>query len=210
MQCLNEPRGVAALAGFADTWDVNLAQYHQSGVAARQAAGDEVWWCVCCWPSDHPNLFLDYPAIDARIIGWLSWKLGVSGFEYWSAAAWGKNTRPIEAVESAWAAKTFGEYNGDGCLLYPGPDGAILSSIRLEALRDGFEDYEYLVILRGLIAAAKAKGWDPQEVARAEKLLAIPDPVCRKDLAFTQDPALLLKTREQIALAIQALSKAQH
>lgn len=208
MQCLNDPKGVAALAGSADTWDVNVAQYHQSLVAQRQAAGDEVWWCVCCWPSDHPNLFLDYPALDARIIGWLSWKLGVSGFEYWSAASWGKNTRPVAAIESAWIAKAFGEYNGDGYLLYPGPDRSILSSIRLEALRDGLEDYEYLAILRRLVAAAKAKGGNPQEIAAAEKLLAVPDEICRQDLTFTQEAAVILKAREQLALAIQGLSKA--
>jgi len=205
MQCLNDPKGVAALAGCADTWDVNVAQYHQSRVAERQAAGDEVWWCVCCWPSDHPNLFLDYPAMDARIMGWLSWKLGVSGFEYWSAASWGKNTKPIAAIESDWTAKAFGEYNGDGYLVYPGPDRTILSSIRLEALRDGFEDYEYLVRLRSLLAEAKTKS-QPQ-VAEAETLLAVPDDVCRKDLTFTQQPAVILKTRERIAQTIQALSK---
>ncbi|MCY3022825.1 MAG: DUF6067 family protein [Planctomycetota bacterium] len=207
MQCLNDPKGVAALAGCADTWDVNVAQYHQSRVAERQAAGDEVWWCVCCWPSDHPNLFLDYPAIDARIMGWLSWKLGVSGFEYWSAASWGKNTKPIAAIESEWIAKAFGEYNGDGYLVYPGPDRSILSSIRLEALRDGFEDYEYLVILRKLVREAKAKGRNPPELAEAEMLLGIPDEVCRKDLTFTQEPAVILKTRERVARAIQALAK---
>jgi len=36
--------------------------------------------------------------------------------------------------------------NGDGNLIYPGPESP-LSSIRLENIRDGLEDYEYLRLL---------------------------------------------------------------
>ena len=207
LQCLNDPKGVAALAGFADTWDVSLQFYGTSQAARRQAAGDEVWWNLCCYPSSHPNLFLDYPALDARIVGWLSWKLGVGGFEYWSATSWGKNTRPVTAVESDWLAKAFGQYNGDGYLLYPGPDGTLLSSIRLEALRDGFEDHEYLAILRGLVGTAK--GADAKAIAEARTLLALPDSLCRKDLSYTADPAELLGYRTRLARAIVSLGAAR-
>jgi hypothetical protein len=51
-------------------------------------------------------------------------------------------------------------YNGEGSLVYParavGYDG-IVSSLRLKALRDSIQDYEYLAILErhGLAAAAE-------------------------------------------------------
>eukprot|EP01046_Picozoa_sp_COSAG06_P011333 COSAG06_NODE_644_length_13470_cov_22.234313_3_plen_813_part_00 len=35
-----------------------------------------------------------------------------------------------------------GSSNGDGSWMFPGPDGAPLSSVRLENIRDGIEDYE--------------------------------------------------------------------
>ncbi|MGB2821356.1 MAG: glycoside hydrolase domain-containing protein [Phycisphaerae bacterium] len=206
MQCLNNAKGVEALAGFADTWDVSLQLYGKSQAAERQAKGDEVWWNICCYPSSHPNLFLDYPAIDARIVGWLSWKLGVGGFEYWSATSWGKNTEPVTKVESDWLAKAFGQYNGDGYLLYPGPDGAVLSSIRMEALRDGFEDHEYLAILQRLVKAAG--GAETETLAEARNLLAVPDSLCRRDLSYTSDPAVLLAYRARVARAIVALRAA--
>ena len=210
MQCLNEPKGVAALAGFADVWDVYIGQFHRSGVAERRRAGDDVIWAVCCYPSSHPNLFIDYPAMDARIIGWLSWKMGVGGFEYWAANSWGKNLKLLGAqsfltkIETGWQANTFGNYNGDGYLVYPGPNDTILSSIRLENLRDGIEDYEMLALLRDTVGRAKAKGI---AVSAAEKLLAIDDAVCRDDLSYTSDPQRLLATRRQIAECLVQLRK---
>ena len=205
MQCLNNPKGVEALAGFGDTWDVSLQFYSKSQAAQRQAKGDEVWWNLCCYPSSHPNLFVDYPAIDARIVGWLSWKLRIGGFEYWSATSWGKNTAPVTAVESDWNPMTFGRYNGDGYLLYPGPKATILSSIRMEALRDGFEDHEYLAILGRLVDRTKAGGAASTQLAEAEKLLDLPDSICTSDLSFTSDPSAILARRAAIARAIVSL-----
>jgi hypothetical protein len=155
--------------------------------------------------------------MDARILGWLSWKNGVSGFEYWAANSWGDNLKRlgdkpyITTVEvESWKANTFGTYNGDGYLVYPGPNGSVLSSIRLECLRDGIEDYEMLALLRERVNAAKAKGAD---VSAAEKLLAIGDAICRADLTqsppawvYPSDPQRLLDARGQIAQAISRLA----
>ncbi|HET6384535.1 MAG TPA: glycoside hydrolase domain-containing protein [Armatimonadota bacterium] len=209
-QCLNEPRGVQKLAGSVDTWDVNIGQFWQGAVPQRMRAGDDAIWCVCAWPSTHPNLFIDYPAIDARIIGWLSWKDGLTGFEYWSATSWGDNLKQlgrkpyISRIESPWKAATFGQYNGDGYLLYPGPNGTVLSSIRLENLRDGFQDYEMLSLLKDGVDDAQRHGAD---VSIPEKLLAIDDTVCTKDLKYTAQPAVLLAARRQIATWIVRLNQ---
>ena len=42
-QCLNEPKGVEALTGFADVWDVNISQFNQGAAPKRLAAGDRTW-----------------------------------------------------------------------------------------------------------------------------------------------------------------------
>ena len=65
-QCLNDAGGVAAMTGYADVWDITLQTFNWGAGPERVAAGDEVWSCVCCCPSSHPNLFVDYPAMDAR------------------------------------------------------------------------------------------------------------------------------------------------
>lgn len=84
IQCLNIPDGVEALAGYVDTWDVYVQQYEKTGVDKRVAEGDEAWLAVCCYPVDRPNFFLEYPAIDGRLLGWICHHTGVTGFEYWS------------------------------------------------------------------------------------------------------------------------------
>jgi hypothetical protein len=134
------------------------------------------------------------------MVGWLSWKAGVEGFEYWDVSSWANcmktmgNRRWIDEVESPWTANAFGDYNGDGYLCYPGPNRTILSSLRFEALRDGFEDYEYLAVLKRKLA-----GKQGAQALAAKKLLDIPDTLCAKDLSFTSDPAALFATRHALS-----------
>jgi hypothetical protein len=206
-QCLNAPKGVAALEGFFDVVDINIGQYHQGAAPRLLKEGKRVWWCICCWPSGHPNLFVEYPAMDARIVGWLSWKLGVEGFEYWNVSAWSNCMKDmgekkfVDQVESKWSANSFGQYNGDGYLCYLGPNNTLLSSIRFEALRDGFEDYEYLAVLK-----RRLEGKTGTAAEAARKLLDVPDAVCRTDLSFSNDPIALFETRRQVAEAIEKLA----
>jgi len=190
IQCLNIPEGVEALAGYADTWDVYVAQYKKSGVEKRVAEGDEAWLAVCCYPSVRPNFFLEYPAIDGRILGWICYYTGVSGFEYWSPNHWnGNNSSP--GLRGGWKANTFLNYNGDGYLTYPGIDNHPLSSVRLENLRDGFEDYEYLKLLEKL-------GGDIKSMSG----------VVSGPTEYTSDPKILNQAREEIAGNIEKVLEA--
>lgn len=189
IQCLNIPEGVEALAGYADTWDVYIQQYEKSGVERRVEAGDEAWLAVCCWPSDRPNFFHEYPAIDGRLLGWICFQTGVTGFEYWNPNHWAGNSSPPK-LRGGWVANTFKDYNGDGYLTYPGPDKFPLASLRLANLRDGFEDYEYLYLLKKLGGNS----------ASIKQVVAGP-----RD--FTSDPELLYNLREEVAKEIEELIK---
>lgn len=189
IQCLNIPEGVEALTGYADTWDVYVSQFEKSGVKKRVEAGDEAWLAICCWPSVHPNVFLEYPAIDGRILGWICYHTGVTGFEYWSPNHWdGNNTSP--GLRGGWKANTFRNYNGDGYLTYPNPGGTPLSSVRLENLRDGFEDYEYLFLLKEL--------GDDTDIIQ---------PVVSGPVDYTSNPELLYQVREEVARRIEKKMK---
>ena len=92
--------------------------------------------------------------------------------------------------------------NGDGTLVYPGPDGA-LPTIRLKFLRDGLEDYEYLVLLKnttgqvkeGRLHVADRNGW----LKQAEELLKVDDAVCHSFSRYAKTGATLLEYREKIA-----------
>jgi hypothetical protein len=206
LQCLNEPEGVQALAGTVDVFDVYVSQYHKAGVAPLQQRGTEVWLAVCCYPMDHPNLFIEYPLIDARCLPLFCWKYGAAGFEYWSPNSWGQNGQakpPDQWPGKPWNPNTFGKYNGDGYLLYPGPDGVPYSSIRLEALRDGLEDYEYLWLLKDLAGKAQATG----QAAQAARGLLKMDELIGEDGTFADEPARYFAYRQKLAACIVEAQK---
>jgi len=205
IQCLNQPAGVKALADAVDVFDVYVTQYAASGVADLQARGTKVWLAVCCYPMEHPNLFIEYPLIDARILPLFCWKRGAEGFEYWSANAWGSNWRakpPNQWPRIPWNPNTFGRYNGDGYLLYPGPDGQPYPSIRLKALRDGLEDYEYLWQLKQLVDQAPEA-----EAARSARSLLNLDGLIADSGAYDKRTDNYFTFRRKVAEAIVAIGK---
>jgi len=84
--------------------------------------------------------------------------------------------------------------DGDGQIICAGPDGP-LTTIRLENIRDGIEDYEYLWLLDSLSA-----GRDQLAARVPEELLT--------DLThYSEDPSVLGAWRESVAGAIETLAK---
>ena len=209
LQCLNQPEGVKELTGFVDVFDVYIAQYHKAGVAESQKKGAEVWLAVCCYPMDHPNFFLEYPLLDVRAAPWFCWKYGARGFEYWSVTSWGANwqRKGDKWPKADWVANAFGRYNGDGYMVYPGPDGQPLSSIRFEALRDGFEDYEYLWMLDDMLKRARKAGRTGPAVDQAAGLLTL-EGVIRAGGAYAPaESEKFVAHRATVAAAIVQLGK---
>ena len=105
---------------------------------------------------------------------------------------------------------------GDGRFMYP-PEAATgtqsqpvfdgpVSSIRWEALRDGIEDYEYLAVLKRLLAAKRSRLSD-DEVAQYEELLTVPASVSSSLTSYTRDPAPIEARRHEIAKAIERLRR---
>lgn len=116
-----------------------------------------LWWYLNPWTfllkdtPAYPNLFIDHSGLEQRITGWLAFKESISGIGHWNATYWHSGKNP-------WQALPHGEKNagiaGDGALIYPSagaqdatgqakPQGPV-SSIRLELLRDGAEDFALL------------------------------------------------------------------
>ncbi|MEN6548753.1 MAG: hypothetical protein ABFE07_22110, partial [Armatimonadia bacterium] len=76
----------------------------------------------------------------------------------------------------------------------PGPVG----SVRLELIRQGNEDFEYLELLRKLLVERN------RDTANDE-LARFIEPVCRSLTDFSLDPAQLEHQRQVVAEAIEAL-----
>ncbi len=115
---------------------------------------------------------------------------------------WGSLTHWSEVADPWTEPGTFHPrglvYNGEGSLVYPARDvgyDGIAPSLRLKALRDSIQDYEYLAILDRLGRAAEAEKivvpladswfhWDPDpehyDAARAELARLIVETTHRK------------------------------
>ncbi len=84
-----------------------------------------------------------------------------------------------------------------------------ISSVRLEQAREGVEDYEYLYILRDLVAQGKAAGRDVSQgekaLALADALVEIPNAGGRYSTKILPNPDAVLEVKQAVAEAIEAL-----
>jgi glycosyl hydrolase family 123 len=220
-----------ALIGGPDIWCSLTSKYDHDRASERRRHGERLWWYVCTQPkAPHAGLFIDHPAPEMRIWLWQTFKRGIDGIlawqtNYWtSGAAYPDARAPQDPYQDpmSWMSgystpdgkrRPWG--NGDGRLLYPPPaavdfqgEGPILGgpvgSIRLEHLRDGIEDYEYLCILRRRLRA-KGESLSEPERRRTEKLLDVPESITASLTDFAADGAPIEIRRHEIALAILAL-----
>lgn len=219
MQTVNN-RIPTELAGSVDIWCPLSARLSEGMEFYRQrlTAGDTLWLYVCCAPKPpYANFFVDEPAIDHRILFWQARQAGATGVLYWCVCWWdglpgpGNGQPafpqvPIRFADHLATYKSFGD-NGDGLLVWPGPDMTPYPSIRLEVVRDGIEDYEYLALLERCVRAAAALPAErrPPALASARALCGVPAEISRTFIDFTKDGAVLLARRTAVADAIEEL-----
>jgi len=191
------------LTGIIDVWcpgDVPPALWDEA-IKERHAAGDE------CWAyHNYLDSRIERPTINLRKIHWRAWARKLDGLAFWATMEWEYNQREGEEVENKWPYRPWegvSPYgNGDGHLIYPGPEGHPLSSIRLEIIRDSEEDYEYLYTLRELTQKLRESkvGRYQDLINESEKLLDIDN-----SLAEPVSSEKLYQLREQIALQIEKI-----
>lgn len=149
-------------------------------MAAEQAGGDEVWWYVTRFPQDPEiTLTMNTNAINYRILFWQQKLYNVDGFLYYSVTDWFDSADfaptiddfpgydgPISGDGAPTVARPIGlnskhetdssyPFNvyGNGVLVYVGQNFGVYGPVgcyRLECVRDGIEDYEYLTLLTEL------------------------------------------------------------
>ena len=174
-------------------------QYDAKAAARLRGLGKKVWWYVCCSPF-HPYAnfsSIEYPPVEGRLLlGYLTWLCKADGFLYWHVNNWRWWEKMHPAMDEAecffpeWNMKNRSKMPGDGILLYPGKEH-ILPSIRLANIRDGEEDYEYLVLA--------------EERIGCEKTAAMVRQYVRSPTQFTRDAVSLAALREQLADAITSI-----
>ena len=188
----------------------------QDIIAAGRKAGKTLWWYAADDPhKPYPNFFLDYPVLDNRIIFTLSYMYGIEGVLYWCInREWATNMDN----RGQWPAKPWKPYiisvlnhkrqfkNGMGNYVYPGKDGRILPSLRLENLRDGIEDYEYLMLLKNAVERLRKARTGSKLLSDAEALLRVPPEVAVSVGEYSADPAHLQRYRDAVAAMIERIN----
>jgi hypothetical protein len=129
-----------------DVWVPQLGRFDRSldRLLDRLARGKEVWIYTCLFPNGaYPNRFVDYPLLKTRLLHWINFRWGFTGYLHWGFNHWRDD--PFQDLEPPHGGSTFLP-PGDAWIVYPG-DRQLLDSIRHEAMRDGVEDYELLRLL---------------------------------------------------------------
>jgi hypothetical protein len=210
------------LIGAADIWCPLTPSLESEFYKKRQEAGDMLWTYVCVSPRDgrHANFFIDEPAINHRILLWQAKKHKVTGFLYWAVCWWEGFPSPADSDFCFPSARlrmkdhimyTRNQVNGDGVLMYPDEEFNPLPSIRLECIRDGIEDYEYISLLEKLVQEHKnSSELTPRKrqiLNDAQDLCNVPENISKSMTAFTRDTKVLLERREKVADAIEEILK---
>lgn len=196
--------------GLFDIWTPLTAQVTDEKLPLyreRQAAGDEVWAYVCCGPGrPYANLFIDFPGVDPRILGWQFYQYKMSGFLYYLIDLYeyqeNWNMNAPKWPDLPWNTLSFNT-NSDGILMYPGPDATPLASTRMENLRDGIEDYEVLAMLADVVAAVEKAVGNDGFVSRAKAVLAVKPDVSKSWTEYTQEPGRVIAARMELDALIE-------
>ncbi|MBX7256929.1 MAG: DUF4091 domain-containing protein [Candidatus Hydrogenedentes bacterium] len=135
------------LVGSMDIWVPQLNYLHQdfAHYQERQKAGDEVWFYTCVYPQgEYANRFIEQPLIKTRLLHWINFKYGITGYLHWGYNHW-RAESPYTSTTVAHGGPPYLPA-GDPWIVYPGKNGP-WDSIRWEAMRDGIVDHELLSML---------------------------------------------------------------
>lgn len=110
---------------------------------ARRAAGHKTSFYTCCGP-ERPNTFTFSPPAEAAFMGWHAAAAGYDGYLRWAYNSWVKEPMQDSRFRT-WAS-------GDCALVYP-----CGSSIRMEQLVRGIQDFEKIQILKKTAKPAQMK-----------------------------------------------------
>ena len=214
IECITEV--LPELIGVIDIWcpSIKMMAANPKSYHDRQKAGDELWLYTCLGEPGSgngtaPSFVLEESAAAMRLVGWICYFYNAEGFLYYSMGNWSRNGVKGEKPypQTPWSIQHVNGYNGEAVLFYPAKNHTMepLSSIRLENLRDGFEDYEYFKLLAAAFAKNGSK-LTAAEKAEVKALLAMKELV-RSGLDYTDDSAKIAAHRAKMAKWIERLSK---
>ena len=156
---------MAVVQNSINSWASHTINYNVDKMIKYQEMGIEDWLYgpmlyeskVNSWVGS--STFLDLPLVNDRAISWSSWKYGTYSWISWGVGAGWKSAwydpetwkDTYKSGSDSDAEFTYKKLNGNGMLIYsPGivPNvNVACPSIRLKAMRDGVQEYEYMRLI---------------------------------------------------------------
>ena len=173
---------IEGVENWYEQWSLDKYGPLTDRLAKFREEGKELWWYTANTPMPPMcNISVKNSGMECRMIWWLQYNYDIEGFLYWATTEWDRRTLDP----------------GVGCLVYPGTYFKIdepIPSQRIEIVRDGIEDVEYLTIAQELWGREKANEYLRQLVTDVNH--------------FCRDEAELNRVRTELGNAIEeALSK---
>ena len=139
-----------------DIWVPQLGRFDDQMplIDQRIQSGRAVWFYTCLYPQKrYLNRLMDFPLMKVRLLQWLDFRYGFTGFLHWGGNYW--TPQPLLDTQPVIDNNTELLPPGDAFIVYPDREHrTVRSSIRFEAMRAGIEDYEMLRALKGRDPAA--------------------------------------------------------
>jgi hypothetical protein len=147
---------------------------------------------------DFPSFCVDAHAAEARVAAWVCWGHSLQGLFHGGLNDW-----PAEWAEARPRNPTMwtSDRLGHEFLFYPGPKGPI-PSIRVENIRDGLEDYEYLAAIEKAVRSGAVA--EPDTAMLCARRRYSPDLLSENVEQLSKQ---MLETRVKIGRALDRLAK---
>jgi len=129
-----------------DIWVPQLGRFDDQMAMLKQRIGNDhpVWFYTCLYPQKrYLNRLMDLPLLKVRLLQWLDFRYGFTGFLHWGGNYW--TPKPLLDTQLVIDDNTELLPSGDAFVVYPDREHlTVRSSIRFEAMRETIEDYEML------------------------------------------------------------------
>lgn len=135
----------------------HMAKHEEREKYRKAALNGNNWWYTCGTGNDRPTLGIEDSVLDPRLMMWMTYDYGLRGTLFWETVQYFKWVFCLEShvnheiqIDCYKEAVRCARDTGDGYLFYPGKPYGIygpVESVRLHALRDGMEEFEYLYML---------------------------------------------------------------
>ncbi len=167
----------------------------------------EQWYYTCMQPVyPYPSHHIDDYLIGSRSMRWMQKAYNLEGYLFWCVNQYAQSTEtghiPIDLYTNParffFNSRTF---NGDGFMFYPGKKYGLnepFGSLRLDALRDGQEDYNLMCVYQEkLNSLAQFYGWE--NVPDVNDILSVSYDNLFNGSIYIADDEALFTARELLA-----------